>query len=80
VTTRRPRRQVSISVKITAPASNGYQPPSLILTTLAPKKARSTIRNPAASSAVHHGCQPQRRATKNASTVVITMSVEIATP
>ena len=77
----RPRFQVDISTNTPRPNASGNQPPSTIFTTFALKKPTSTSRN-APNSATHAGrLQRQiRRATTNASTVVIAIVPVTAIP
>ena len=50
----RPRRQVTMTVKTTAPIISGNQPPSMVFTRLAERKAASTARKKAVA-AIHSG-------------------------
>ena len=77
----RPRFQVVIKVKISAPSTSGSQPPSAILTKFAPQNANSITAKKAVKARDPHNGQPQcSRCTVNKSKVVTTMVVVTATP
>src|SRR5450830_974454 len=77
----RPEYQVISKKKAKPPNSNGNQPPSAILSKLAAKNEKSTIKKALMTSVTNTGCHfHSMRVTTPASIVVMTMVVVTATP